>query len=249
MPLGWFVPDRGGYRRLVGGAGGDPSDTGCAGAGAGGDASETGRSEAFSDAVLAIVITLLVLDLRVPETEPGRMLAGLLDQWPGYTAYVASYLYVAVVWLNHKIIFRWIRATDRGLNWANLFILFSTALLPFPTALVSRALQEGNLADERTAVASYAIVGALLCGSWWVFFHYLLRRRDLLREDVDPRLLRLERTRSVVGLALYALGGVLGYLAVPLIALAVFLVLPVFYGVSSASLYETRLARRSRSGG
>ncbi len=75
----------------------------------GGVRSDTGRAEAFSDAILAIVITLLVLDLRVPDMKPGHLLSGLLAQWPGYVAYVASYLYVAVVWLNHKAAFGRIR--------------------------------------------------------------------------------------------------------------------------------------------
>lgn len=59
--------------------------------------SDTSRAVAFSDAVLAIVITLLVLDLRPPEHEPGRLLPALLDQWPTYLAYVTSFLYVGVV--------------------------------------------------------------------------------------------------------------------------------------------------------
>ncbi|MET1087178.1 MAG: TMEM175 family protein, partial [Arthrobacter sp.] len=64
--------------------------------------SDTSRAEAFSDAVIAIVITLLVLELTPPETEPGGLLAGLLGQWPTYLAYAASYIYLAVIWLNHK---------------------------------------------------------------------------------------------------------------------------------------------------
>ncbi|MFI5490368.1 TMEM175 family protein [Micromonospora echinaurantiaca] len=66
-----------------------------------GTRSDTSRAIAFSDAVFAIIITLLVLDLRVPDVPPGRLLFGLLEQWPGYVAYLASYAYVAVVWLNH----------------------------------------------------------------------------------------------------------------------------------------------------
>lgn len=76
--------------------------------------SDTNRAEAFSDAVIAIVITLLVLELTPPETEPGELLAGLLGQWPTYLAYAASYIYLAVIWLNHKSAFsvsgRWTSA-------------------------------------------------------------------------------------------------------------------------------------------
>jgi uncharacterized membrane protein len=105
-----------------------------------GSRSDAGRTEAFSDGVLAIVITLLVLDLRVPRARPGHLLAGLLAQWPSYAAYVASYLYVAVVWLNHRATFQRVGTADRGLHWANFFVLFATALLPFPTIVLSDAL-------------------------------------------------------------------------------------------------------------
>ena len=95
--------------------------------------SDTRRAEAFSDGVLAIIITLLVLELKPPQGEPGRLLAGLLAQWPTYLAYVTSYLYVAVIWLNHKATFKRIHTIDRGLHWANVGVLFTTALLPFAT--------------------------------------------------------------------------------------------------------------------
>jgi uncharacterized membrane protein len=198
---------------------------------------DTGRAEAFSDGVLAIIITLLVLDLRPPGGEPGGLLRGLLRQWPTYLAYVTSYVYVGVVWLNHKAMFRRIRSIDRGLHWANFGILFTTALLPFATAVLARAVEHGNRADERTAVGLYALVGALLCASWWTFFHYLSRHPHLTEEDVEETFFPTERTRASVGVVLYAAAGVLGcFVAVP-IAMVIFLALPVFYGVTSNGLY------------
>jgi uncharacterized membrane protein len=118
---------------------------------------------------------LLILDLHPPHGQPGQLLSGLLQQWPTYLAYAASYLYVAVVWLNHKAAFARIRVMDRGLHWANLGVLATTALLPFPTSVVAGAIENGNRTDARVAVALYALIGALLCASWWLFFHYLAR--------------------------------------------------------------------------
>ncbi|GLZ60844.1 MULTISPECIES: TMEM175 family protein [Micromonospora] len=199
---------------------------------------------AFSDAIFAIIITLLVLDLRVPDVPPGRLLSGLLDQWPSYVAYLASYSYVAVVWLNHKAAFNRIQQADRGLHWRNLFVLFSTALLPFPTIVVSDALQEHNNTDQRVAVAFYALIGALLCATWLAFFHYLARNPDLLKEQVKDAFFRVERVRALTGVVLYILAGLVGYLAAPLIGLAIFLILPVFYGITSAGLYQSQATRR-----
>lgn len=82
--------------------------------------SDPGRAVAFSDGIFAIIITLLVLDLATPDVEPSQLLSGLLEQWSAYLAYLTSYLYVAVVWLNHKGAFKRIHPIDRGLNWANI---------------------------------------------------------------------------------------------------------------------------------
>ncbi|MEW2143330.1 TMEM175 family protein [Micromonospora vinacea] len=199
---------------------------------------------AFSDAIFAIIITLLVLDLRVPDVPPGRLLSGLLAQWPSYVAYLASYSYVAVVWLNHKAAFNRIQQTDRGLHWMNLFVLFSTALLPFPTSVVSHALQEHNNADQRVGIAFYALVGALLCASWLAFYHYLARNPDLLKDQVKDEFFSVERLRALVGVVLYVLAGMIGYLVAPLIGLAIFLFLPVFYAITSAGLYQFRVTHR-----
>jgi uncharacterized membrane protein len=206
--------------------------------------SDTSRVIAFSDAVLAIIITLLVIDLRVPDVPPGRLLSGLLEQWPGYVAYLASYAYVAVVWLNHKGSFNRVKESDRGLHWVNLFVLFTTALLPFPTAVVSDALQEHDQQDQRVAVAFYALIGALLCASWLAFFHYLARRNDLLKDEVSERHFPAERVRALVGVILYVVAGLIGYLVAPLASLVIFVVLPVFYAVTSAGLYQVPLTRR-----
>lgn len=191
------------------------------------------RAVAFSDAIIAIVITLLVLDLRPPNTEPGGLLAGLLDEWPTYLAYAASYVYLAVIWMNHKAAFTRIREMDIGLQWMNLAILATLALVPWPTAVIAETARTGNVADQKVAVALYALVGALLCLSWLLFFSYLARHPDLTREEVDDSYFAHERPRALVGVMLYLAAGIAGVLLHPLVASAVFLFLPVFYAFTS----------------
>ncbi|MFC9635927.1 TMEM175 family protein [Streptomyces mirabilis] len=195
--------------------------------------SDTGRAEAFSDGVLAIVITLLVLHLKPPPIASGGLLAQLLNQWPTYLAYVASYLYIAVVWLNHKAAFQRIKVMTRGLHWANLGVLFSTALLPWPTALVSEAIADGNPPDDRVAVGLYAIIGAMLWVSWMIFFHVLFRHPELLEDSVEETFFLGERLRAFAGALLYAAAGLVGVLTIPALALAIFVLLPLFYGITS----------------
>lgn len=207
---------------------------------------DTRRAESFADAVFAIVITLMVLELPPPEVPPGQLLAGLLHRWPSYLAYVTSYLYIAVIWLNHKHAFVRIRSMNRGLHWANLGILFTTALLPFATAVLSNAVREGHPADERTAVALYSLVGTLLCGTWVVFFRYLSHHPTLLDEGVPAEFFIQETTRAWLGVILYAAAGAFGYLLAPVIALVLFLAVPTFYAITSHGLYELGIVLRRR---
>jgi uncharacterized membrane protein len=215
---------------------------------------DTSRVEGFSDAVFAVAITVLVFDLRPPREPPGHLLHGLLAQWPVYVSYLASFLYVGVIWMNHHAAFTRIRRVDRSLRLMNLGILLHTALIPFPTAVMAATLQENSRADSRVAVALYALIGALMCGSWLVFFHHLHRRRRLVERGVHERFFAEERTRAWIGVVLYAIGGAAGTLAIPEAGLAVFLALPVFFALTSDGLLEfrsggerTRRRRRVRS--
>ncbi|GIJ09049.1 hypothetical protein Van01_22630 [Micromonospora andamanensis] len=82
--------------------------------------SETGRMTGFSDGVFAIVITLLVIELQVPDHAPGELLHALIEQAPAYLAFLLSFGYVGVLWLNHRTLLRLVCGTTVGLNWINL---------------------------------------------------------------------------------------------------------------------------------
>jgi uncharacterized membrane protein len=115
----------------------------------GGRLSGSTRVEAFSDAVFAIAITLLVLDLHAPSG--GDMLHHLLQQWPGYLAYLASFGYIGVIWVNHHQLFTRIASVDLGLLWCNLGLLLGSSVLPFPTAVLSSAFRNRGRSNEVTA--------------------------------------------------------------------------------------------------
>jgi uncharacterized membrane protein len=210
------------------------------------DLSDTGRAEAFSDGVLAVAITLLVLDLTTPPHAPGGLFRGLVNLWPAYLGYLASFLFIGVIWINHHTAFRRIRHLDRGLSWANLGILLTAVLLPFPTAVLANALREGNAQDARAAAALYALIGALTAASWLAFYQYMRGHHHLLRREDEAAFFHNERLRAVFGIALYACAGLFGFLVSPLIALAVFVFLPVFYGVTSEGLRRSRAAPLTR---
>src|SRR3954451_13659328 len=102
----------------------------------------TTRVEAFSDGVFAIVITLLVIELRPPSVGAGESLArALWHEWPGYVAYVVSFMVIGVMWLNHHRMFDQVQRVDGALLVLNLHLLLWTALIPFPTAVVADYLR------------------------------------------------------------------------------------------------------------
>src|ERR1700724_3497754 len=103
--------------------------------------SDTDRLEAFSDGVLAITITLLVFGIVRPDYVSGHLLEQLLAQWANYVAFLASFLYVGIIWLNHRAVFSRVRYCNRSLHLANLILLLTSGLIPFPTAVLSTALQ------------------------------------------------------------------------------------------------------------
>jgi uncharacterized membrane protein len=202
---------------------------------------ETDRLETFSDSVLSITITLLVAEIVRPEHVPGQLLEKLAEQWASYIAFLASFCYAGVIWLNHRAVFARVRYCDRSLHLANLFLLLTSALIPFPTAVLSAAIQSGNEFDAKVAVTLYATIAGAMCLSWLLVFHVLSIHPYLVEAGVDPDFFPKERFRATLGVILYAIAGVAGWLATPKIALLIFLALPVFYGITSEGLTETRI--------
>ncbi len=134
-------------------------------AGAGDDGSvqrwDTGRVEAFSDAVFAIAITLLVLDISIAPNDFGQLRQALVHEWPAYLAYVTSFLTVGSVWMAHHNLFSRLRFIDPTLLRFNLMLLMAAAFLPFPTSVLAQALHHGDTA-ERTAVVFYGAVALVI---------------------------------------------------------------------------------------
>jgi uncharacterized membrane protein len=193
--------------------------------------------------VFAIIITLLVLDLLLPEGPPGHLLARLMDRWPAYVAYLASYLLIGVVWLTHVSAFDHIRHMDDGMQWCNLAVLLTTGLLPFPTAVLAQAIGSGSLVDERVAVGLYGALGALTTLSWLIFFQYMSRHPALLAST--PTYARFPGERAVIGGVLYLAGALLGVIVSPLLALVFFVGLPIFYAFTTEGLTIGRGSRGS----
>jgi uncharacterized membrane protein len=205
--------------------------------------SDSTRVEAFSDGVFAIVITILVLELRVPPHQPGQLLGALLHQWTSLLAFIVSFLYIGIVWMNHHALFARVRYVDRGLHWINMGILMTTALLPFPTAVLADAFREGDLADQRVAVALYAITAGLMSAAWLAAFPYLRDHPQLVEEDTQPDYFHLQRTRPWTGVVLYFAAAVVGAFH-PWSGIALFLVMVLYHALTSEGLHSAPVIGR-----
>lgn len=143
----------------------------------------TGRTEAFSDGVFAIAITLLVLELSVPETQREDLWKGIADQWPSYLGYATSFLTIGGIWLSHHAMFSRLRFVSRRLVQLNLLLLMTVSFLPFPTKLVAESISEASV--ERPAVVFYGLVllaiSAVLAAMW----RAVAVSPDLLDDEVD----------------------------------------------------------------
>jgi len=145
---------------------------------------DTSRLVSFSDAVFAITITLLVLEIR-PPTDYRNLLHGLVALWPSYLAYAVTFLFIGQVWVNHHVMFDHIRAADRTVLLLNTLLLMVVAFLPFATSVLARALRSGH--DQRTAVVRHhesEDAGAATFGSAQPLLH--LGPQHGLLQQVSP---------------------------------------------------------------
>ena len=201
----------------------------------------TGRLEAFSDGVFAVAITLLVLDLRVPD--PGRLdgsLAHALGQeWPSYAAYAVSFLVIGIIWANHHGMMDLIARANRQLALINLVLLMTVVLIPFATALLAKYLRHNN-ADAHFAAAVYSAVMLAMGASFAWLWIYVSRGRLLIAGFTDEELRRIT-VRFTSGTPLYVVALGLAFVSAPA-CLALHGALAVFYSLAERGVGMTRPA-------
>src|SRR5262249_589908 len=150
------------------------------------------RLSAFSDGVFAVLITVLVLELRPPEHPTFE---ALLSLWPTWLSYAVSYLFIAIVWTNHHYLMRYAREPSPRPLWFNFAHLFSMSLLPLATAWMAVS----RLAPQ--PVAFYAAVFFLVNATYICLIWELIDRPDV--DAVSPKVRRLMRVRSLTTLGLF----------------------------------------------
>ncbi len=186
------------------------------------------RLEAFSDGVIAVAITLLVLDVHVPASIEGALLAALTKQWPAYLGYVTSFLVVGIFWTNHHLLFKYIKRTDHFFLLINTLFLMCIAFVPFGTSLLETYMQKGQPLNERIAALTYSAILLLCAITFSAVWFYASWKCRLLRRDLDPSIIRRITRGYLIGSPLYLLSLIFSFIDVR-ISLALYILVALVY--------------------
>ena len=184
------------------------------------------RVETFSDGVFAIIITILVLELRVPkitnQNSSKDLAEALLLIFPKFLSWVVSFFMVCVIWVNHHRIFESITHITYKIFWYNAYLLLWCAFIPFPTALV------GDYPGNKLSSFIFGIVMSLM-GFGFVFLRKTIIRERLLIEKVDENNFKKDNFNSLFfGCILYFIGALAAWLH-PLISLIIYALIPFYF--------------------
>lgn len=186
---------------------------------------DTNRIEAFSDAVFAIAITLLVLEIKVPHpsTTLGR---SLINLWPSYLAYTISFIVLGAIWINHHAMFQHISRVDQLLLFFNILFLMSVAFLPFSTAVLAQTLHDRESVSLATAFygGTLTVLGILVNIKW----RYAAHKRRLIGDHVPDSDIKRYGHRLLTGPVSYGIAALIALIA-PWLALTLYVAVNVYY--------------------
>ena len=198
----------------------------------------TGRLEALSDGVIAVAITLLVLNIQVPNPDAlgggcHTLSCALARQWPVYAAFVTSFLTIGIIWINHHVMIRRLRQPDHMILFLNLLLLMSIAVLPFATSLMATYLKESQ--GQHLAAVVYSGAFLVMAVSFAALNrHVLLVKPHALREEIPLERRRQIFARTITGLIPYAIATALAVIS-PYVTLGICAALAIFYAFPIAS--------------
>jgi uncharacterized membrane protein len=193
------------------------------------------RVEAFSDGVMAVAITLLVLDLHTSAASSRSLLAQLGTSWPTFLAYVASFFVVGTIWVNHHLLFNAIAKIDRVTLALNLVLLLFVCTIPFTTSQLADFITGGGQ-NLQIAVVFYGAVAEGMSISFTLILRHVINA-GLTSRPIAPAERRRQLVRFGAGLVLYPIATVIGLFA-PIVMMVGLTGLSIYYLVGQSALSE-----------
>jgi uncharacterized membrane protein len=194
----------------------------------------TGRLEAFSDGVIAVAITLLVLEINIPTGD--HLWHDLKEEWPSFASFFVSFWVIGIIWVNHHGVLDHVKRADRGLLYCNLLVLMTVVFIPFSTALIAEHLKSG--ADEQTAALVYSGAFLALAVAFGVLWTYITRHRKELGVELTDAEVRRTTLVFLIGNPFYAVAVIVAFVS-PAAVLVINALLALYYlviGIRSPEL-------------
>lgn len=185
------------------------------------------RIETFSDGVFAIIVTLLVLEIKVPHIliheNTEQLFSALIALSPKFISWLISFFTVCVIWVNHHRLFKIFTAIDHGLFWWNALLLLWISFIPFPTAVL------GDYHNNQTAILFYGIIMMLMALTFSLMRIYVFKNKSLLSKDVDIQNFKKGTLYSIIfGPVLYCLGALSSFIH-PYISFAIYFGIALYF--------------------
>lgn len=192
----------------------------------------TARIEAFSDGIFAIAITLLILEIHVPHEEP--LGAALLRLWPSYLAFLASFVTIGVMWMNHHRLFNLIERSDQALLALNLLLMLGVSVVPFPTAVVAAHIGTSGARVAVCVLSGWFVFIAVIFNVLW---RYASAGDRLLAHNVDHASVHGITRQYAFGPLYYFVALLIGVVS-PVASVVFNLALAVFFAIPTRTFHR-----------
>jgi uncharacterized membrane protein len=199
------------------------------------------RLENFSDGVFAIAVTLLVLNIKLPDVHSfgdTGLNGALLTMVPHVLTYIFTFLVVGVFWVGHHRIFTFVRILDTGMLWLNIIYLLFVAILPFPAAILSEN------PFQPTAIILYCVSLTLIASMHFLFMAYIMRHKEMKDDILTAEVYRSGIRNAVLGPLIYLAAAAMSFVSVYISFVLIVLAL-VFYIFFAGRKLENKLIKES----
>jgi uncharacterized membrane protein len=191
------------------------------------DQLDTGRLEAFSDAVIAIIITIMVLEIHPPHGHDFEAWTNSISQ---LVAYILSFIFLGIYWNNHHHLFKSVKTIGGGVMWANLHLLFWLSLVPVVTSWIG---EDKNYLDKAPVIA-YGVVAFMSAAAYAILVRTLQHRNP--NQKVVTNIGR--DRKGIASNVLYALGIAFALLNLPLLGIATYVAVSIMWLIPDRRLYR-----------